>query len=81
MQFLLPQASLAFEFRMGRSTVCGIVKEVCDAIWEVLHSEFIKFPTSEEEWLATSRQYEFAWNFPHCVAAIDGKHVIMQAPP
>ena len=80
MQFLLPQASLAFEFRMGRSTVCGIVKEVCDAIWEVLHPEFIKFPTSEEEWLATSRQYEFAWNFPHCVAAIDGKHVIMQAP-
>ena len=53
---------------------------MCDAILEVLHPEFIKFPTSEEEWLATSREYEFAWNFTHCVAAIDGKHVIMQAP-
>ena len=54
---------------------------MCDAILEVLHPEFIKFPTSEEEWFATSREYEFAWNFTHCVAAIDGKHVIMQAPP
>ena len=46
----------------------------------MLHSEFIKFQISEEDWLANSRQYEFTWNFPHCVAAIDGNHVIMQAP-
>lgn len=71
---------MSFEFRMGRSTVCGIVKEVCDAIWKVLHPEFVKMPAKEEEWRAISREYELLWNFPHCIGAIDGKHIIMQPP-
>ena len=77
---LLIQASLSFEFRMGRSTVCGIVAEVCEAIWMALQQEYVKMPQTEEEWLAISNDYEELWNFPHCVGAIDGKHVVMQAP-
>lgn len=37
-------------------------------------------PTSPEEWLWISRQYEEKWQFPHCVGSMDGKHVIIQAP-
>lgn len=36
---------------------------------------------SEEEWLRISEGFESEWNFPNCLAAIDGKHVVMQAPP
>ena len=74
------QVSLSFEFRMGRSTVCGIVKEVCDVLWDVLQPEFVKMPSNVEEWLGVSRQYEQIWNFPNCIGAIDGKHIIIQAP-
>ena len=65
---------------MGKSTVCMIVDEVCEAIWNALHADFVKIPSNEEEWLGVSRQFEQSWNFPNCVGAIDGKHIVIQAP-
>ena len=64
---------------MGKSTVCMIVDEVCEAIWDALHSDLVKIPSNEEEWLGVSRQFEQSWNFPNCVGAIDGKHIVIQA--
>ena len=46
-------------------------------LWEVLQSEFVKRPSSVEEWLGASRHYEQIWNFPNCVG---GKEIIIQAP-
>ncbi len=28
--------SLSYEFRLGRSTICGVVKNTCRAIWDIL---------------------------------------------
>ena len=27
-----------------------------------------------------AKQYPALWNFPHCMGAIDGKHVLLQCP-
>lgn len=35
-------------------------------------------PATEEDWLAT--ESGFHQRFPHCIGAIDGKHVVLQAP-
>ena len=32
------------------------------------------------EWKAISHDFEVKWNSPHALGAIDGKHVVMQAP-
>lgn len=37
-------------------------------------------PSSREEWSRHSKEFEELWNFPHCLAAMDGKHVVIQAP-
>lgn len=37
-------------------------------------------PTSEEQWLQEATSFEQRWNFPHCVGAMDGKHVVIEAP-
>ena len=65
---------------MGRSTICGIVKEVSEAIWIALSEDYVKMPSTEEEWIAVSKQFEQMWNFANCLGAIDGKHVVIQAP-
>lgn len=72
--------SLAFSFRMGRSTVGKIVKETCVIIWEELSSKFVQFLTKQEEWKQIAADFEEKWQFPHCLGAIDGKHVIIECP-
>ena len=75
------QVSLCFSFRIGRSTVCGIVRETCEAIWKALHPLYVKAQSTQEEWKGVSDQFEHIWNFPHCVGAIDGKHIVMTCRP
>lgn len=40
-----------------------------------------QIPTCEEEWMSVSEQFERKWHFPHCIGAIDGKHVKITKPP
>ncbi len=29
----------------------------------------------------TAKRFEERWNFPHCIGALDEKHIVIQAPP
>ncbi|KAG5890986.1 hypothetical protein JTB14_017592 [Gonioctena quinquepunctata] len=44
----------------------------------MLHTSQI--PSTALEWTEVARQYERNWNFPHCLGALDGKHVVIQKP-
>ena len=41
---------------------------------------FVKTPSSEQEWLEISKNFEARWNYPHTLGAIDGKHVTIKKP-
>ena len=73
------QTSLSYYFKIGKSTVCGIVEEVCEAIWTALQ-DYVRPPQTPEEWLNISRDFESKWNMPHCIGAIDGKNIAIKAP-
>jgi len=51
---------------MGRSTVSGIVEEVCEALWKNLQPVVMPEP-NEEIWRASEKVFKEKWNFPHCV--------------
>ena len=72
--------TIAFSYRMGHSTVCTIIPEVCDAIWDALSITYLNCPSTAQEWKRISDSYSRLWNFPHCLRAIDGKHIVIQAP-
>lgn len=71
--------TIAFSFRVGRSTVGSIVSQVCKEIWNILQPTYLPSPT-EETWKQSEIGYREMWNFPNCVGSIDGKHVTIQCP-
>ncbi|XDV25423.1 hypothetical protein PO909_029343 [Leuciscus waleckii] len=71
--------TIAFSYRVGHSTVAGIVAEVAKAIWDSLVEEYMPVPTTED-WREIAAEFYHRWNFPNCVGSIDGKHVVIQAP-
>lgn len=72
--------TIAFSFRLGHSTVQSIVLEVCSAIIFTLKDEYIPIP-GEEDWKRIAKEFWEIWNFPNCIGALDGKHVVIEAPP
>lgn len=74
------QQSLSFSYRIGKTTVTFIIRETLMAIWTVLSGKYLRPPKNQQEWLVISKEFEEKWNFPHCIGAIDGKHIAMQCP-
>lgn len=71
---------IEFDFHVSRVTVGAIVRETCDAIWEVLQPDEMPLP-NQEMWLQKSAEFEQLTNYPNCIGAVDGKHIRLQCPP
>ncbi|XP_063230841.1 uncharacterized protein LOC134535573 [Bacillus rossius redtenbacheri] len=70
---------LHYSYALGRSTIGVIVKEVCQEIWSCMKDMCIPQPT-EENWLNIAAGFDRKANFPHCLGAIDGKHIRVIQP-
>ena len=67
---------------MSPTTIGHIVKETWAVIWNLLCDKgYVSPPSSKKAWKNVSAGFEQRWNFPNALGAIDGKHVIIQAPP
>ncbi|KMQ85193.1 nuclease harbi1-like protein, partial [Lasius niger] len=71
--------SLSYAYRIAQCTLSGIIPETCEAIWLSLKEKVLINPT-EENWSTIAEDFETTCQFPHCIGAIDGKHVEIQAP-
>ena len=49
-------------------------------LWAVLSPLYMGFPQTQDAWRLLAANFEAKWNFPHCVGALDGKHVVMRSP-
>ncbi|CAH1999327.1 unnamed protein product [Acanthoscelides obtectus] len=39
-----------------------------------------QMPPNDQGWLEVARGFETKWQFPHCLGAIDGKHIKIESP-
>lgn len=71
--------SLAFAFRMGKTTVASIVNDTTEAIWDLLREECLPFP-NKRMWQDIADDMYVKTNFPNCIGSIDGKHIRTKCP-
>ena len=71
--------TIAYNFKIGVLTARKIILDVSTAIWDALASICLPVP-SEIEWHSIADEFFMGWNFPNCIGAIDGKHIMIQCP-
>lgn len=72
------QRHIANVYRISTSSVCIIIKQVCNAIITELRGELIEL--TEANWINISNEFNFKWQLPNCLGAIDGKHIAISKP-
>ena len=71
------QITIATSYRMSPAVVGRIINETCEVLWKTLIERgVLKQPCTQEEWRTIASEFETYWNFPHCLGALDGKHVV-----
>ena len=71
-------SSLSGQFRVFRSAISKFLPEVCTAIQDEFTSEYLRCPTTPDEWAKLEMECRIRWNVPHALAALDGKHVALK---
>ncbi|XP_036317812.1 putative nuclease HARBI1, partial [Rhagoletis pomonella] len=74
-----PIQTLAWSYKLGRTTVRNIILETCDVFWRLLSPIYVAEPT-EEQYKDIANDFQTMWNMANCVGAIDGKHIALQCP-
>ena len=73
--------TIGLSYRLSPTTVGRIIRETTQVIWHTLVEKgFMNAPKCSNEWRQIANEFSELWNFPHCLGAIDGKHVLIQAP-
>ena len=61
-------------------TISKFLPEVSRAIQDEFTREYLKCPTTPDEWKELEREFRIRWNVPHALGALDGKHVALKKP-
>ena len=74
------QQSLSFAYRIAKSTISNVIDVTCLALWNCLKEKYLRPPKTSEDWKRVAKDFFDIWNLPHCIGAIDGKHMRIEAP-
>ncbi|XP_066593215.1 uncharacterized protein [Prorops nasuta] len=71
---------LSYSTRIAPNTLSQLIPETLKAIIMVLEQKVIPFPVKADDWTVIAEKFNILWQFPHCVGALDGKHIAFRPP-
>lgn len=69
---------MSYQYLVHPTTAANTIYEVCAAIWNNLFDTVLSVDFTQEKWMKISDEFKDMWDFPHCIGAIDGKHILIQ---
>lgn len=60
---------LHYSYKIGVSTLSGIIRQVCQIIWIKLKNTVMSEP-NKQKWLEISTGFKKRANFPNCIGAL-----------
>ena len=72
--------SIGHNFNVSHNTASKFIPEVLQALMELLRDQVFPAARTADDWLAIAERFQTKWNFPHCLGAIDGKHIRIKKP-
>ncbi|XP_052256439.1 uncharacterized protein LOC127861800 [Dreissena polymorpha] len=73
-------SDMQYSWRVAENSHYVVVRDVCHAICEEYVDEVMAAPSTPEELRQLADGFLKNWNFPNCVAAIDGKQIAIRKP-
>ncbi|XP_068691098.1 uncharacterized protein [Montipora foliosa] len=73
-------STIGANFGVGKSTVIEAVQDVTEALFH-LRNEYIKFPVTEAETIASIETFSELSNLPNVAGAINGTHIEIKGSP
>jgi len=71
---------LSYQFLCGSNTICNFIPEVLSALLRVYGDQYLRMPNCSDDWMTIADGFNDKFDFPHCVGAIDGKHIEVKCP-
>ena len=69
------QQSLSFAYRIAKSAISNVIDEICLPLWNCLKEKYLQPLKTSEDWKWIAKDFFDIWNLPHCIGAIDGRHI------
>ena len=57
--------------------MCGIIEDTCEAIWNALAVDYLRPPSSQDDWKRIREGFNRLWNFPNCLGAIYMENILL----
>ncbi|XP_071056147.1 uncharacterized protein [Onthophagus taurus] len=70
---------MAWNYRIGKTTVHCILKETTAVLWKVLQP-LVMPPPTVDALKKVADDFLLKWQVPNCIGSIDRKHIHIQAP-
>ena len=72
--------SLQYHWRVGRTTICKFIPQICNAILKEFQQEYLVCPTDREDRKKIEERFRNRWNLPHAVGSLDENTLLSRSP-